>query len=169
MQVLGIGQTKHVRSHVYIFGTLGEIHIHSGQIRIISKSHKIHFGVTTQPLFPSLDSHFSQARISTLLFLFSLCCVLSLGRRAYCRTADSARGGKARENNRSIIIPTYLFIGWGHCQIFGYGLWVEQVVIVSHMLSHCTGSYGHTYVECTLGMSICRQGGNSKNLIIQGM
>jgi hypothetical protein len=81
-------------------------------MRIIFKSHKIHFGATTQPLFPSLDSHFSQVRISMLLFLLSLCCILSLGRRAYCRTADSARGGKARENNRSIIIPTYLFIGW---------------------------------------------------------
>jgi hypothetical protein len=38
-----------------------------------------------QPLFPSLDSHFSQVRISTLLFLFSSCCIPSLGRRAYCR------------------------------------------------------------------------------------
>ncbi len=36
-----------------------------------------------QPLFPSLDSHFSQVRISMLRFLFLLCCIPSLGKRAY--------------------------------------------------------------------------------------
>ena len=83
MQVLGIGQTKHVRSHLYLFGTLGEIHIHSGQIRISLQSHQIHFGSTMLPLFPSFNSHFSQVVISTLLFLFLSCCISSLGKRAY--------------------------------------------------------------------------------------
>jgi hypothetical protein len=83
MQVLGIEHTKHVRSHLYLFETLGEIHIHLSYKRISSKSHKIHFSATTQPLFPSLDSHFSPVRISTLLFLFLSCCILSSGRRAY--------------------------------------------------------------------------------------
>jgi hypothetical protein len=62
---------------------LGKIHIHLGWIKIISKSHKTYFGAIMQPLIPSLDSHFSQVRISMLLFLFSLCCIPSLGRRAY--------------------------------------------------------------------------------------
>ncbi len=35
------------------------------------------------PFFPSLDSHFSQVRISMLLFLFLLCCIPSLGKKAY--------------------------------------------------------------------------------------
>jgi hypothetical protein len=35
-----------------------------------------------QPLFPSLDSHFSQVVISTLLCLFLLCSI-ALGKRAY--------------------------------------------------------------------------------------
>ncbi len=43
-------------------------------------SHKIHFGATTQPLFPSLESHFSQIVISMLLFLFLSCCISSLGK-----------------------------------------------------------------------------------------
>jgi hypothetical protein len=64
---------------------------------------------------------------------------------------------------------SYLFIGWGRCQIFGYGLWVEKVVIITRMVSHCTGSYARAHIECTVGMSVCRQGGNSKNLIIQGL
>jgi hypothetical protein len=40
-------------------------------------------GTTTQPLIPSLNSHFSQVRISMLLFLFLSCCIPSLGKRAY--------------------------------------------------------------------------------------
>ncbi len=58
--------------------------MHSSLIRIISKSHKIHFGATMQPLFPSLDGHISQGRVSKLLFLFLLRCISSLDRRAYC-------------------------------------------------------------------------------------
>ena len=34
-----------------------------------------------QPLFPSLNSHFSQVRISMLLFLFLMCWIPSLGKR----------------------------------------------------------------------------------------
>jgi len=49
------------------------------------KLKKIKFDTTKQPLFPSLDSHFSKIVISTLLFLFSSCCVSSLGKRAYGR------------------------------------------------------------------------------------
>jgi hypothetical protein len=64
---------------------------------------------------------------------------------------------------------TYLFIGWGPCKVFGYGLRVELVVIVSCTISHCTGPYRFTYVEYTVGMSVCQQGRNSENLIIQGM
>jgi hypothetical protein len=41
------------------------------------------------PIFPTLDSHFSQVRIIVLLFLFSLCCISSLGKRAYCTLQDS--------------------------------------------------------------------------------
>jgi hypothetical protein len=49
------------------------------------KLKKIEFDTTKQPLFPSLDSHFSQVVISTLLFLVSSCCISSLGKRAYGR------------------------------------------------------------------------------------
>ncbi len=52
-------------------------------------SHKIHFGNTKQPLFPSLESHFSQVVISTHLFLFALCCISSLDKGAYGRKAKS--------------------------------------------------------------------------------
>ncbi len=69
------GKTEHIRIHVHLFDGPGKIHMHSSLIRISSKSHKIHFGATTQPLFSSLDSHSSQVRISTLLFLFLLCCI----------------------------------------------------------------------------------------------
>jgi hypothetical protein len=41
----------------------------------------------------------------------------------------------------------YLFMGPGHSQNFGNGLWVESVLIVSRMVSHCTGSCRHTYVS----------------------
>jgi hypothetical protein len=78
-----IGQTKHVRIHVHLFGGPGEIHMHSSLIRISSKSQKIHFGATMQPLFHSLDSHSSQVVISMLLFLFLSCCISNLGKRAY--------------------------------------------------------------------------------------
>ncbi len=56
--------------------------------RIISKSHKNPVGATTQPHFPSLDSHSSQVRVSSLLFLFLPCCISSLGRKAYCTIAQ---------------------------------------------------------------------------------
>jgi hypothetical protein len=36
-----------------------------------------------QPIFPSLDSHFSQVRIGMLLILFLLCCIPSLDKKAY--------------------------------------------------------------------------------------
>ncbi len=49
----------------------------------------IHFGTTSNPFFPTLDSHFSQVRISTLLFLFLSCCISSLGKRAYCNPSTS--------------------------------------------------------------------------------
>jgi hypothetical protein len=41
--------------------------------RPITKSHKIHFGATMQPLFPSLGSCFSQDKVVMLL-----CCAVSL-------------------------------------------------------------------------------------------
>ncbi len=41
-----------------------------------------------QPLFPSLNSHFSQVNISTLLFYFLSCCIPSLGKRA-CGTTPA--------------------------------------------------------------------------------
>jgi hypothetical protein len=64
----------------------------------------------------------------------------------------------------------YPFIDWGCCQNFGYGLFVELVVIVSRTVSHCNGSCRRMYVEDTMGiMSIRQQGRNSKNLTIQGM
>ncbi len=49
----------------------------------------------------------------------------------------------------------YLFMGPGHSQNFGNGLRVESVLIVSRMVSHCTGSCSRTYVEYTVGMSVC--------------
>jgi hypothetical protein len=61
---------QHVRIHVHLLGDPGKIHMHLGWIRISSKSHKIHFDATTQPLFLSLDSHSSQVVISMLVFLF---------------------------------------------------------------------------------------------------
>jgi hypothetical protein len=57
--------------------------------RPFSKSYKIHFGASMQPLFPSLDSHFSQVRVSMLLVLFLPCCISSLGRKAYCSLVAS--------------------------------------------------------------------------------
>jgi hypothetical protein len=50
--------------------------------RPFSKSHKIHFGATSNLSFPTLDSHFSQVRVSMLLFPQEYC-IPSLGRRAY--------------------------------------------------------------------------------------
>ncbi len=41
----------------------------------------------------------------------------------------------------------YLFMGPGHSQNFGNGLWVESVLIVSRTVSRCTGSCRCTYVE----------------------
>ncbi len=76
--------TPNVRSNIWERIESYAIHmILACRLRIISKSHKIHFGSTTQPVFPSLDSHFSQVIVSTLLFLFSLCCISGLGRKAY--------------------------------------------------------------------------------------
>jgi hypothetical protein len=63
----------------------------------------------------------------------------------------------------------YLFMGPGHSQNFGNGLWVESVVIVSRTVSHCTGSCRRTYVEYIVGMSVHQQDRNSENLIIQEM
>jgi hypothetical protein len=40
-----------------------------------------------QPLFPFLDSHSSQVRVGTLLFLFLSCCISSFGRKAYCSSS----------------------------------------------------------------------------------
>jgi hypothetical protein len=60
--------------------------------RPLSKSHKIHFDATMQPLLPSLDSHFSQVRVSTLFFLFLLCCISSLGRRTYSSGSGGGKG-----------------------------------------------------------------------------
>ncbi len=75
--------TLNVHSNIWECVESYAIHmILARRFRIISKSHKIHFGSTTQPVFPSLDSHFSQVIVSMLLFLFSLCCISSLGRRA---------------------------------------------------------------------------------------
>ncbi len=88
---ISIGQTKHIGIHVHLVGTPGEIHMHLSLIRIILKSHKVHFGATTQPLFPSLDSHFSQVIVSTLFFLFLSGCISSLGRRAYCTSQHRAQ------------------------------------------------------------------------------
>ncbi len=73
------------------WGHVGFYRIHTflnpsveSQFRIISKSYKNSFGATTQPLFPSLNSHFSQVRVGMLLFLFLSCCISSLGRKTYC-------------------------------------------------------------------------------------
>jgi hypothetical protein len=43
------------------------------------------------PLFPSFNSHFSQVAISMLLFLLLLCCISSLGKRAYGRGSSNLR------------------------------------------------------------------------------
>ncbi len=67
------------------------------------------------------------------------------------------------------LLVQYLFMGPGHSQNFGNGLWVESVLNVSRVVSHCTGSCSRTYVEYTVGMSVRQQGRNSQNLIIQGM
>jgi hypothetical protein len=40
-------------------------------------------------------------------------------------------------------------MGPGHSQYFGNGLWVESVLIVSRMVSHCTGS-----VTARIGFSV---------------
>jgi hypothetical protein len=44
-----------------------------------------------QPLSPSLDSHSSQVRVSMLLFLFLLCCISSLGRKALAKVTQQTR------------------------------------------------------------------------------
>ncbi len=49
-------------------------------------------------------------------------------------------------------------MGPGHSQNFGNGLWIELVLIVSRMVSHCTGSCRRTYVEYTVGMSVSQLG-----------
>jgi hypothetical protein len=62
-----MGQTKHVRINVNLFGTLDEIHMHSGSIRIISNAHKIHFGALNKTLFQLLNSNLFSLSSSMLL------------------------------------------------------------------------------------------------------
>jgi hypothetical protein len=70
---------------------------------------------------------------------------------------------RLRSRSRFCTPQKYLCMGPGHSQNLGNGLWVESVLIVSRTVSHCTGSCRRTYVEYTLGMSVCQQGRNSEN------
>ncbi len=49
--------------------------------------------------------------------------------------------------SKKLHVPMLPLTYAGHSQNFGNGLWVESVLIVSRMVSHCTGSYVDTYVE----------------------
>jgi hypothetical protein len=66
-------QTKHVRIHVHLFGTLGKIHMHSSLIQIISKSHEIHFGTLNKSTFKPLNSNLFSSESSKLLS----CCAVA--------------------------------------------------------------------------------------------
>ncbi len=67
--------------------------------------HKIHFGATMQPLFPSLKSHLSQVVISTLLFLYSLCCISSLGKGAYGKYRQWRKNCHMKKIQKVLIYP----------------------------------------------------------------
>jgi hypothetical protein len=77
-------------------------------------------------------------------------------------SARASRFDRSRRGDMDNARPIwYLFMGPGHSQNFGNGLWVESALIVSRTVSHCIGSYKRTYVEYTVGMSVRQQGRNS--------
>jgi hypothetical protein len=79
-----IGQTKHVRIHVHLFGGPGKIHMHSSLIRISLNSHNFLFGYLTKLHHYFLSVTFSSPPSSTL---FSC--------RAASRLTEKAQGMSA--------------------------------------------------------------------------
>ncbi len=74
------------------------------RLRIISKSHNFLFGINII-LLHSLHGHSSPVRVSTLLFLFLLCCISSLGQRGLLHNQSRLLGVALASRGNSVSPP----------------------------------------------------------------